>query len=1113
MAYNSKYKGKEVEVLLDSVGNKQDQIDDLDEIRSGAVAGTTALQPNGKCDDLRVEVLPPPTITTYGGEGYESNRLSGAGRPLMQSVVDMDYAIEGLITNKADKAATLAGYGITDALPINTNILLKGTDQNSVFALGFGRKTNGWNADSGGFILKDNNNGFALQGEGNSLYFRGALNGVWGDWKNVVLQDDLANASVANAVNANKLDGKTLANFMYSRPNNFTPSEVASINTGAGYSYCNSGSGWKSNGGVMFVKNSKTGFALQGRPESLYYQGYYDDTVGEIKQLAFKSTTLSGYGITDGAEWKAEGYYNMQLNSMYDNSARIVIKNNWAECFALNYTCDTQTLDIYNYRAKKGLHIGAELDFENNIVYHAGNLSPVTTNTEQTITGVKTFSNLRVNNSTMIANLNAEMVGGLHASDLTSSVIYPRKTDGILIKSKAKFSQNRHNIVTIKGANYADYDKPYFTIVEFYSYVAGNYFNNVASSNIGHKIPEIKIFTIDDSVYIWFQHGMYQTFVVDWNCSDILGNNVESITNSAFPTEGVSRLTTTTPINVAYENSNVASATNADKLDGLHAKDFVHNTYGLDFNSTAAIRTTWMGYGAITTGWKLYSGGLISKVEDIGFALQGKTNTLYFRGCSDSRWEEDWHTVAFTDTNALTPSGGTLNINGVAKISDTLYTNNILPSNGYSDWIGSKDTAFNIYTPNIILKNTPIKIQNNSLGRWFRILDLSKSSDTSAIVSIYKGYNNNASGGTIFAVNANSYDSGNCLITVLSGNLGVIKKIRVVADWEKSYVDVYIGNINLDSYETYNISKIGGGTIVNFEPLEEAGGTVRDELDITIGFSCSRRLYAAGLNLNGTALINGDTTINGKLTVEGNNITFKNPSMYIGANDSQIYFATNYGAALVVENLAVRSSSENGTLGTAANKWQNIYTESISIGNASINSSGDTLGIYRNDHGNVIEVHSNGVNINEPVSVFSTINSSGNISAPNITTIQENVNTLMNKVQVGIKNRFVYYNLDEFLSDPTTIETILGDPVTITSSSYFDDTNRLIINSGVFNGVSKYQIECKYNREDSFDSDLTIECIESNNSGQIQLKAYHADGSVASMNGAYDVVITVYQNI
>lgn len=80
----------------------------------------------------------------------------------------------------------------------------------------------------------------------------------------------------------------------------------------------------------------------------------------------------------------------------------------------------------------------------------------------------------------------------------------------------------------------------------------------------------------------------------------------------------------------------------------------------------------------------------------------------------------------------------------------------------------------------------------------------------------------------------------------------------------------------------------------------------------------------------------GTLTINGMLTVEGGQIKFKTPSMYIGANDAQIYFQTNFGTALVIENMAVRPSSENGTLGTVAKKWQRIYTKAITIGNASI---------------------------------------------------------------------------------------------------------------------------------------------------------------------------------
>lgn len=44
MSYNSKYTGAQVEDLLDQIENKQNEIEDLDTIRSGAAKGATALQ-------------------------------------------------------------------------------------------------------------------------------------------------------------------------------------------------------------------------------------------------------------------------------------------------------------------------------------------------------------------------------------------------------------------------------------------------------------------------------------------------------------------------------------------------------------------------------------------------------------------------------------------------------------------------------------------------------------------------------------------------------------------------------------------------------------------------------------------------------------------------------------------------------------------------------------------------------------------------------------------------------------------------------------------------------------------------------------------------------------
>lgn len=46
MAYKGKYSGQQLEAVLDSVGGKQDAIDDLADIRSGASAGSTAVQPS-----------------------------------------------------------------------------------------------------------------------------------------------------------------------------------------------------------------------------------------------------------------------------------------------------------------------------------------------------------------------------------------------------------------------------------------------------------------------------------------------------------------------------------------------------------------------------------------------------------------------------------------------------------------------------------------------------------------------------------------------------------------------------------------------------------------------------------------------------------------------------------------------------------------------------------------------------------------------------------------------------------------------------------------------------------------------------------------------------------
>lgn len=72
MSYNSKYTGAEVEALLDAANGKQDKITDLDEIRSGAAAGATALQ------SIPAEYVTESELSEYVTETELNTAISAA---------------------------------------------------------------------------------------------------------------------------------------------------------------------------------------------------------------------------------------------------------------------------------------------------------------------------------------------------------------------------------------------------------------------------------------------------------------------------------------------------------------------------------------------------------------------------------------------------------------------------------------------------------------------------------------------------------------------------------------------------------------------------------------------------------------------------------------------------------------------------------------------------------------------------------------------------------------------------------------------------------------------------------------------------------------------------
>ena len=110
-----------VRPLLDG---KQDTISDLDAIRQGAEKGSTALQSYTESDPIYTADKPNLALKSEldgkvdkeEGKVLSSNDYTDAEKAKLAGLENYDDAqIKALITGKADKATTLAGYGIGDA--------------------------------------------------------------------------------------------------------------------------------------------------------------------------------------------------------------------------------------------------------------------------------------------------------------------------------------------------------------------------------------------------------------------------------------------------------------------------------------------------------------------------------------------------------------------------------------------------------------------------------------------------------------------------------------------------------------------------------------------------------------------------------------------------------------------------------------------------------------------------------------------------------------------------------------------------------------------------------------------------------------------------------------
>lgn len=131
--------------------------------------------------------------------------------------------------------------------------------------------------------------------------------------------------------------------------------------------------------------------------------------------------------------------------------------------------------------------------------------------------------------------------------------------NGCLVRLRNSASSPTMITVRIFGNSYHDNNIPIDTVIQFYNYPPDNKILQATGVNNGYSFGDIKVFNYDNRIYLWFkQPQQYETFIVHAYHDGNLRNVVESISNAAMPTSGVTRTVTITPKQAIYSYDNIA---------------------------------------------------------------------------------------------------------------------------------------------------------------------------------------------------------------------------------------------------------------------------------------------------------------------------------------------------------------------------------------------------------------------------------------------------------------------------------------------------------------------------------------------------------------------------
>lgn len=131
--------------------------------------------------------------------------------------------------------------------------------------------------------------------------------------------------------------------------------------------------------------------------------------------------------------------------------------------------------------------------------------------------------------------------------------------NGCLVRLRNSDSDAAMITVRIFGNSYYGNNVPSDTVIQFYNCPPENRIFQATGVNNGYSFGDIKVFNYNNRIYLWFkQPQRYETFIVHAYHNGDLRNMVESISNAAMPTSGVTRTVTITPKQAIYSYDNIA---------------------------------------------------------------------------------------------------------------------------------------------------------------------------------------------------------------------------------------------------------------------------------------------------------------------------------------------------------------------------------------------------------------------------------------------------------------------------------------------------------------------------------------------------------------------------